>query len=178
MILASPTAAPAPPPLVTATVAQLPKDIPAIDALPAGTVDHGAPEHLFDWNLATLKWPDGYSPTTGEPVFGRQRVVHAPYPEFREALRLDASTPFDQVVATARARAGFEMDNSVGAPQAILQGRDGTWLLTSAGSRESSDHIEPISLDLRSKDLEVRQHVRELKAIVDSERWVDFTAQG
>lgn len=176
MNLASAAATAARPPLVTAPIEQLPKGLPKVDFVPRGTTEHGAPDHWFDWNLATITSPAGYDPQTGKPVVERERVVLAPYEEFRDAVQLPAKTPFQQVVAIASARSDFYRTNAVGGPQAVLQGTDGAWLVASAGYWESSDHIEPINLDLYPKGAEVRQAVRELKAIVDRSTWVDFTA--
>lgn len=162
------------PALVTAPIEQLPKDLPKVDFVPRGTTEHDAPETWFDWNLATVTWQDGFDPRTGKPVFDKERVVLAPYEEFKQAVKLDKGTPFEQVVAIAQARAGFDRTNAVGGPQAVLQAKDGTWYLAMAGYWESSDHIEPINLDFYPKGATVRQHVRDLKAIVDRSTWVDF----
>jgi hypothetical protein len=174
MNLASPTAA-AKPALVTAPIERLPKGLPKVDFVPKGTTDHGAPDQWFDWNLATVTSPDGFDPRTGKPVFDKERVVLAPYDEFKSAVKLDAKTPFKQVVAIAQARAGFDRENAIGGPQAILQAKDGAWFIAMAGYWDGPDHIEPINLDFYAKGSTVRQHVRDLKAIVDRETWVDFT---
>ena len=166
------------PSLVTAPIERLPRNLPAVDFVPRGTTEHDAPERWFDWNLATVTWPAGFDRTTGAPVTDSQRVVLAPYDEFRDAVKLDARTRFDQVVAIAHARSGFERTNAVGGPQAILQARDGAWYVATAGYWESSDHIEPINLDIFPAGATVRQHVRDLKAIVDRHTWVDFTSAG
>ena len=162
------------PALVTAPIEKLPKGLPKVDFVPRGTTEHDAPEQWFDWNLATVTSPAGYDPRTGKPVFRKQRVVLAPYEEFKQAVKLDRSTPFEQVVAIAQARAGFDRTNAVGGPQAILQATDGAWFVAMAGYWESDDHIEPINLDFYPKGATVRQHVRELKAIVDGNTWVDL----
>jgi hypothetical protein len=167
---------PARTPLVTAPIVSLPKGLPAVDFVPKGTTEHDAPQQWFDWNLATIKWQAGFDPHTGKPVNDSERVVLAPYEEYKDAVKLDKATPYEQVVAVAQARAGFERANAVGGPQAILQAKDGAWFIATAGYWESSDHIEPVNLDIYPKGATVRQAVRELKAIVDRNTWVDFSA--
>lgn len=157
---------------------RLPASLPVVDFVPRGSTEHGAPGHWFDWNLATAAWQSGFDPKTGMPVHERERIVLAPYAEFRDAVKLDKATPFQQVVAVANARAGTDKANALGGPQAVLQASDGAWLVASAGAWETSDHIEPINLDLYPKGTEVRRAVRELKALVGRTTWVDFTGSG
>lgn len=171
MMLATTTAVR--PPLVTSAPTPFPGDLPPAASIPDGTIDHAAPERWFEWNLATISQPAGFDPGTGEPLTRRTRVVLAPYPEFRNAVELGADTPFRDVVAVARARAGRDLDNAEGSPQAVLQAWSGAWYVATAGVWDGPDHIEPLPIDWARRS-SIRQAVRELKAIVDRDTWVDL----
>ena len=162
------------PPLRTTTVEQLPSTLPNVKFVPASSTEHPVPNAWVDWKLATLVARDGFDPRTGKELFRRTEVFHYGGPEHRSFLRLDAKTPFATVIAIAQARSGFDRTNAVGEPQAVLQATTGEWYLTSAGYHESDDHDEPLGVDWPAS-IEVRQHVRDLKAIVGERHWVNFT---
>jgi len=162
------------PATATVPVTQLPDTLP----WPAAMPEHGelrGRDRWMDWSLASVKQPDGFDPATGVPITRTTDVVAAPYPEFRAVVRLPRSTAFEDVIGAAQMIASSGDRTAVaGNAQAVLQSSSGSWYITSAGTRESDDHIEPLPVGW-DREATVSPRQRDVVAIVGHDTWVNFS---